>query len=104
MCIGFSWPGFASGTSCGSLAEWLPCLTANARCFKTDPKLAKVKPIKEGSNAFVITYLRRGKKGLWHRNDRGQRRVRICVSIQTTRPGRKEGKEELQVLRFHCSL
>ena len=50
----------ASVRSCWKLA---PCLMESMPAgSKTDPVLAKAKPISNGGSASVITYLRRGEK------------------------------------------
>jgi len=50
----------ASVRSCHKLP---PCLIKPAPAgSKTDPLLAKAKPVSNGGSASVITYLRRGKK------------------------------------------
>jgi len=53
----------ASKRSCEKLP---PCLIKPVLAgFKTDPSLAKAKPISDGGSASVIKYLRRGRKKLW---------------------------------------
>jgi len=69
-CRGFAWQGFGSGgaiqvASVKSCEKLPPCLIESTPAsYKTDPLLAKAKPISDGGNASVITYLRGGKK-LW---------------------------------------
>jgi len=69
-CYGLAWQSFGSGGAIGvasvrSCEKHLPCLIKPVPAgSKTDPLLAKAKPISDGGSASVITYLRRGKK-LW---------------------------------------
>jgi len=68
FCYGFTWQDFgsrgATGVTSVSSCEKLPsCLTKPVLGgSKTDPLLARTKPISDGGNASVITYLRRGRK------------------------------------------
>jgi len=60
--------GVASVRSCEKLP---PCLTEPTPAVsKTDPLLAKAKPISNGGSASVIIYLRWGKKLLCHSSQR----------------------------------
>jgi len=55
--------GVASVRSCEKLP---PCpIKPVPACSKTDPPLAKAKPVSNGGSVSVITYLRRGRKKLW---------------------------------------
>jgi len=66
-CSGFAWQGFTTGraTRVGpvrSCEKLPPCpIEPMPAGSKTDPLLAKAKPINNGGSASVITYLRRGK-------------------------------------------
>jgi len=68
LCYGFAWQGFGRGRAIGVASvrscEKLPsCLIKPVPVgSKMDPPLPKVKPISDGGNAFVRTYLRRGSK------------------------------------------
>ena len=72
---------------------------------KSDPLLAKAKPISNGGSASGITDLRRGKKtpAVEQQPERGAVRI---TTLQTPRSVKKEGEEVLQALeqRFPCSL
>jgi len=67
-CHGFEWQGCGSersigGASVRSCEKLPPCLIKPVPAgSKTDPPLAKAKPISDGGSASVITYLRRGRK------------------------------------------
>jgi len=66
-CYGFAWQGFDSEGAIGSASvrsceKLPPCLTEPVPAsFKTDPPLAKDKPISNGGSASVITF-KKGKK------------------------------------------
>jgi len=68
LCYRFAWQGFGSRGAVGVASvrsyEKLPRCLINPLIAgsKTDPPLAKVKPISDGGSASVITYLRRGRK------------------------------------------
>jgi len=68
LCCGFAWQGFGSRGAIGVASvrgcqKPPPCLTEPGPAgSKTDPLLAKAKPISDGGRASVITCLRRGKK------------------------------------------
>jgi len=67
-CYRFAWQGFGSGWAIGvasvrSCEKLPPCLTEPVPAgSKTDPPLAKAKPISDGGSASVVTDLRRGRK------------------------------------------
>jgi len=68
ICYVFVWQGFGSGGSIAvasvrSCENLPPCLIKPVLAgSKTDPPLAKAKPISDSGSASMITYLRRGKK------------------------------------------
>jgi len=67
-CYGFVWQGFGSRgalgvTSVRSCEKLPPCLIKPVPAgSKTDPPLAKAKPVSDGGSTSVIIYLRKGKK------------------------------------------
>ena len=68
FCYGFAWQGFGSGgaievASVRRYKKLPPCLTKPVPASsKTDPLLAKAKPISDSGSASVTTYLSRGRK------------------------------------------
>ena len=68
MGYGFAWQGFGSRGAIGvasvrSCEKLPPCLIKPVPAgSKTDPPLAKAKPISDGGRASVITYSRKGRK------------------------------------------
>ncbi|GAB0188848.1 AN1-type zinc finger protein 5-like [Grus japonensis] len=75
---------------------------------KTDPPLAKAKPISHGGSASGIMYLRRGEKNCARPTaaEREEQEYVRETTLQTPRSVQKEGQEVLQVpeQRFPCSL
>jgi len=83
QCYGFARQGFGSqgaigAASVSSCEKLPPCpIEPVPDGSKTNPLLAKAKPISDGGSASVITYLRRGRKktaGRWQL----ERGVRPC--------------------------
>jgi len=62
---------------------------------KMDPLLAKAEPISNGGSTSVITYLRRGRKKLWVRQqlEREESDNVKETALQTPRSLKKEGEE-----------
>jgi len=70
QCYGFAWQGFGSRGAIGvasvrSCQKLPPCTMEPVPAgSKTDPPLAKAKPVSDGGSSSVITYLRKGRKKL----------------------------------------
>ena len=107
-CVGFVWQGFGSGGATGVASvrscQKLPlCLTEPMPAgSKTDPPLAKAKPI----SASVITYLRRRKTLRERELLQPERGVRRCKKLcRHQGQCRRRGRRMLQVpeQRSPCS-
>jgi len=96
LCHGFAWQGFGSGGATGaasvrSCEKLPPCLIKPVPASsRTDPPLAKAKPVSDGGNYGITEALRRGRKNCSETAVKERDEAKE-TTLQTPRSVKKQG-------------